>query len=57
MKQSGNYVPAAISAKRSVTPKSWQHCVEPCGENLGLRRCRLLDRRHLQHAIVDRYFE
>jgi len=32
-----------------------QHGVEPVGQCLGLRRCRFLDRRDLQHAIGDRH--
>jgi len=32
-----------------------QHGVEPCHHHLGLRRCRLLDRCDLQHAIGHRH--
>ena len=31
-----------------------QHGVEPRGQGFSLRRCRLLDRRDLQHTLVDR---
>ena len=31
-----------------------QHGVEALGKGLGLRRCRLLDRRDLQHTLVER---
>ena len=34
---------------------AWQHGVEAGGEGLGFRRGRFLDRRDLQHALVDRH--